>query len=240
MKRKPTFFDKISNFVTGKGFYLAVLACVAVIGLSAFYLFRTLGGGTVEDQPVTGSAVIVTTPTPLPTAKPIARPTTSPEPTTIPTPTPTAAPEPAATPKPTAAALVFTWPVNGPVITSYSVEALAYDETMDDWRTHAGIDISAEVGCRVLATAAGTVSAVYEDDLMGTTVEIDHGSGLVSVYSNLSDTPAVGVGDPVSTGTLIGAVGTSAAAESGRSPHLHFAMLRNNVSVDPERYLPEK
>lgn len=241
MNRKPSFIDKISRFVTGKGFYLAVLVCIAAIGLSAFYLFRSLRGGNIaDDLPAAGSAAIVVTPEPTakPTVRPTPAPTATPQPTA--TPVPTATPEPAATPKPTAAALVFTWPVNGPVIVPHSVEALAYDETMDDWRTHAGVDISVELGCRVLATAAGTVSAVYEDDLMGTTVEIDHGSGLLSVYSNLSDTPAVKVGDTVSTGTLIGAVGNSAVAESGRAPHLHFAMLQNGVAVNPENYLPEK
>jgi murein DD-endopeptidase MepM/ murein hydrolase activator NlpD len=130
--------------------------------------------------------------------------------------------------------------VNGPVLVPHSVEALAYDETMDDWRTHAGMDIGVELGCRVLATANGTVTAVYEDDLMGTTVEIDHGNGLVSIYSNLDTMPAVKVGDKVTTGTLIGAVGNTAAAERGRAPHLHFAMLKNNKTVNPENYLPEK
>jgi len=130
--------------------------------------------------------------------------------------------------------------VNGPVLVPHSVEALAYDETMGDWRTHAGMDIGVELGCRVLATANGTVSALYEDDLMGTTVEIDHGNGLISIYSNLDTMPAVKVGDKVTTGTLIGAVGNTAVAESGRAPHLHFAMLLNNKAVNPEHYLPEK
>lgn len=246
MNRKPSFIDKISNFVTGKGFYLVVLVCVAAIGLSGFYLVRSLRGdpgSQVEDLPVTGSAAITASPTPVTTPKPQitpspVTPTATPEPTPAPTPVPTVAPAP--TPVPTPAALVFTWPVNGPVIAPHSVEALAYDETMGDWRTHAGVDISVELGCRVLATAAGTVSAVYEDDLMGTTVEIDHGNGLVSIYSNLDTVPAVKVGTKVSTGTLIGAVGNTAAAESGHPPHLHFAMLKNNEAVNPEDYLPEK
>lgn len=248
MNKKPSFIDKISNFVTGKGFYLVVLVCIAAIGLSGFYLVRSLRGdpgSQVEDLPAAGSAAItaspapVTTPRPQVTLRPVL-PTATPEPAATPTPAPTPAATPAPTPVPTPAALVFTWPVNGPVIAPHSVEALAYDETMGDWRTHAGVDISVELGCRVLATAAGTVSAVYEDDLMGTTVEIDHGSGLVSIYSNLDTTPAVKVGSKVSTGTLIGAVGSTAAAESGRPPHLHFAMLKNNVAVNPEDYLPEK
>lgn len=238
--------ERISNFVSGKGFYLVVLVCVAAIGLSGFFLVRSLRGSPVppvEDLPAVGSAAITAPPTPMITPKPqvTSRPNIS-LPTPDPTPAPTPPPAPASTPAPpaTPAPLVFTWPVNGPVITPHSMEALAYDETMGDWRTHAGLDISVELGCRVIATAAGTVSAVYEDDLMGTTVEIDHGNGLTSIYSNLDSMPAVKTGDKVSTGTLIGTVGNSAAAERGRPPHLHFSILKNGSAVNPEDYLPEK
>lgn len=112
---------------------------------------------------------------------------------------------------------MFTWPVNGAIIASFSVETLLYDETMLDWRTHEGIDLAAEEGTRVLAVAAGTVSQVYEDDLMGVTVVIDHGDGLESVYSILAQAPDVAEGDSVYTGDIIGVVGNTAPAESGRA-----------------------
>lgn len=243
MNRKPRLFDKIADFVTGKGFYLVVLVCVAAIALSGFYLFRSVRGsltGDDPDQPVSGSASITVTPPPVNSAPPrvSAPPVRSPAPTATPQPTPEPTPEP--TPIPTPVALVFTWPVNGSVITPYSVEALAYDETMGDWRTHAGLDLSADLGTQVMATAAGTVSAIYDDDLMGTTVEIDHGNGLVSVYSNLAAVPTVKAGDSVSTGSILGSVGDTAIAEGGRSPHLHFAMSLDGKAVNPEDYLPQR
>lgn len=136
--------------------------------------------------------------------------------------------------------LVFTWPVNGTVISPHSVEALAYDPTMGDWRTHAGIDIAASVGTEVTATAAGTVTAIYEDALYGTTIVIDHGRDLTSMYANLAAVPTVKVGAKVSTGTVIGTVGGTAAAESRLSPHLHFALFKYDVAVDPLDYLPEQ
>ena len=248
MNRKPSIFEKIADFVTGKGFYFIVLACVAAIGLSGFFLVRSVQRGltgTEDDLPVGGSAHIVVTPSPN-LASP--RPNSSPRPeasasipaTQQPTaqPTPSATPEPAATPQP--ANLVFTWPVSGAVIVPFSVDVLAYDETMGDWRTHSGLDIAGELNTRVLATAAGTVSAVYDDPLMGTTIVIDHGNGLTSLYANLAETPAVQVGDAVSTGTIIGAVGDTAPAESGRAAHVHFAMYQDGQAVNPENYLPEK
>ncbi|HJH61677.1 MAG TPA: peptidoglycan DD-metalloendopeptidase family protein [Firmicutes bacterium] len=244
MNRKPSIFERIADFVTGKGFYFIVLACVAAIGLSGYFLVRGVRQGLADgqqDQPVGGSAHIVVTPTPgLPSQAPAsASPQASPSaPAQSAQPTPSAQPEPS--PSAQSANLVFTWPVSGAVIVPFSLDVLAYDETMGDWRTHNGLDIAAELDTRVLATAEGTVSAIYDDPLMGTTLVIEHGNGLTSLYANLTDTPAVQVGDPVYTGTIIGAVGNTAPAESGRADHLHFAMYQDGQAVNPENYLPEK
>lgn len=247
MNRKPSIFEKIADFVTGKGFYLVVLACVAAIGLSGYFLVRSVQGGLAgleEDQPVGGSAHIVVTPTPGITSRPQASATPDPsaEPTSEPsaTPAPSATPEPAASSEPTSVHLVFTWPVSGAVIVPFSVDALAYDETMGDWRTHSGVDIAAPVGTQVMAAAAGTVASVEQDDLMGTTVTIAHAEGLTSIYANLGEVPTVEAGDHVNAGDIIGAIGTTAVAESARAPHLHFEMELDGNSVDPVSYLPEQ
>ena len=47
------------------------------------------------------------------------------------------------------------------------VETLAYNETMGDWRTHSGLDITADLGAKVLSTANGVVSHIYQDDTAG-------------------------------------------------------------------------
>lgn len=248
MNRKPSMFEKIADFVTGKGFYLIVLACVAVIGLSGFVLVRSVQRGLTgdSDEPVSGSAQIVVTPAPPATARPQITAEPEPEPTVQVTqqpsaqPTPSSTPQPAESQPPESVHLVFTWPVSGAVIVPFSVDALAYDETMGDWRTHSALDIAAEPDTRVMATAAGTVSAVYDDPLMGTTVVIEHGNGLTSLYASLAENPTVQVGDEVYTGTIIGSAGNTAVAESGRASHIHFAMYQDGQAVDPEDYLPEK
>lgn len=260
MNKKHNVFEKLGNFIAGKGFYLVVLVCVAAIALSGFYLFRSVGDSLSdpEDQPAGATAAIhdvrpspspspsadtAVTPSPIPvTPKPSPKPADSPAPSQETSPSPAASPSPAVSqePAPSPAALVFTWPVNGTVISDYAVDVLAYDVTMEDWRTHSGIDIAAAVGTQVMATASGTVSAVYEDDLMGTTVVIEHGNGLVSVYSNLTSVPTVKAGASVSTGTVIGAVGRTAFAESRQEPHLHFSILKSDVAVDPMEYLPKR
>ncbi len=144
-------------------------------------------------------------------------------------------------PQPTQpAALVFTWPVNGAVIADYSVEALAYSETMGDWRTHDGMDLAVSLGTKVIATAAGTVSKVFEDPFMGTTVEIDHGKGLVSQYANLAAVPDTTAVCVLVDKEEIGSVGATAAAENAVQPHLHFAMYQDGNPVSPHDYLPER
>lgn len=244
---RRSWIEKLGDFISGKGFYLVVLICVAAIALSGYYLVQGVRSG-VEDNPglpAAGSAAIVdkpsASPAPRMTAQPSPAPTAKPSP--APSAQPTAQPTPAATaaPQPTQpASLVFTWPVNGSILADYSVEALAYSETMGDWRTHDGLDLAVSLGTKVIATAAGTVSKVYDDPFMGTTVEIDHGNGLVSQYSNLAAAPDVAVGDTVSTGTLIGSVGATAVAENAAQPHLHFALYRDDNPVSPHDYLPER
>lgn len=263
MNRKSNLWDRLTGFISGKGFYLVLLVCLAAIGISGYFLVRSISG-TFETDPVaavgsTQMPVASSSPSPSvpPSAQPSRQPVTSisPKPESSPAPavsaspsvSPSAAPSEEPSPQPSQkpeeskkpAALVFTRPLNGAVIASFSAEALVYDETMGDWRVHEGIDLAAALGTRVIAAAAGTVSEVYEDELMGSTVAIDHGDGLVSVYSNLHAGPPVEVGEKVYTGDVIGAVGDTALAESGREPHIHFAMYKDGVAVDPEEYLPD-
>ena len=253
MNNKRTWIEKLSDFISGKGFYLVVLICVAAIALSGYYLVQGVRGGLDQtlDQPVSGSAAIVEPPSAAPSVRPTVKPSDSPaassaritaSPASEAPPAASAAPAVSEAPAPSVAPapLVFTWPVKGTIIAGFSVEALAYNETMGDWRTHNGLDIASERGTQVLAAASGTVTALYEDDLMGTVVEIDHGQGLVSQYANLAAVPTVAVGDAVSTGSVIGSVGQTAAAESGRASHLHYALLKDGYAVDPAEYLPEQ
>ena len=118
--------------------------------------------------------------------------------------------------------------------------ALAYDETMSDWRTHDGIDIEAKYGTVVSAMASGTVTKVYYDDLYGTTVVTEREDGLRCMYANLESIPTVNVGDQVSVGDTIGSVGDSAGCESAQESHLHLSVAASGQSVSPLDYLPQK
>lgn len=240
-KNKKDGFSRLGDFLAGKGFYIVLFLCVAAIGVSGYFL---LTDSLQPTQTVAKPTQVVVTPTPtaaVPTVTPT--PTPTPMPTATPTPTPAATPTPSVAPTPvpvpTPAALVFTWPVKGEVLAPHSVETLAYDETMGDWRTHEGVDIAATLGTQVVAAARGTVIDVSFDELMGSTVTIEHQDGLESKYCNLAAKPTVAVGDEVETGSVIGAVGDTAAMEGSKPSHLHFELSEGGTAVDPLEYLPK-
>lgn len=129
-------------------------------------------------------------------------------------------------------------PVEGAVVYDYSGDELVYSKTMDDWRCHTGVDISAAEGTDVHAAAEGTVEAITDNGMYGSTVIILHNEGLRSIYGNLSEEIPVNVGDSVAAGAIIGKVGNTAAAEVAESPHLHFEVSLNEETVNPHDYLP--
>jgi murein DD-endopeptidase MepM/ murein hydrolase activator NlpD len=134
--------------------------------------------------------------------------------------------------------MTFVWPIPGDIIFPYSIDELVYNRTMGDWRVHDGIDIAGGLGVKIVSAADGEVADIFVDDLLGTTVVIDHGKGITSSYSNLAATPVVQKGDKITMGAVIGALGDTALGESGEPTHLHFAMTKDGKSANPADYLP--
>lgn len=98
---------------------------------------------------------------------------------------------------------------------------------------HTGVDYAAPHGAPVLASAGGRVRRAGPYGAYGRTVEIDHGSGLVTRYGHLSRI-LVRRGDVLLPGQQIATVGST-----GRStgPHLHFEVLQDGLAVRPELFL---
>lgn len=243
-------YNENGGLLGGKGFYIALMLCVSVIALSAWMIVNNSGEDedaeqvSVTNTPGLQYEVYDWNMDPVPTEIILPE---IPDVAEIFEPTPTEEPVTAVvaeiTPSVSESADLTTrsyvWPVIGTVEMAYSVDALVYNETMGDWRTHDGVDIAAEAGTYVRAAANGTVAEVYEDVLYGTTVVIEHGAGLVSYYANLQAEPVVKAGDTVLAGDIIGAVGDTALCETAQAAHLHFAMSLNNESIDPGTYLPK-
>ena len=142
-------------------------------------------------------------------------------------------------PASSSAAPASTQPVSGRVLNSYSGDELVYSKTLGDWRTHNGIDVQAEEGAAVKTAADGTVVSVTNDELMGTTVVIEHSGGYTTHYSSLQADVPVAEGQSVHAGDVIGCVGSTSAAESEMGPHLHFSVSQNGSAIDPHAYIDE-
>ena len=128
-------------------------------------------------------------------------------------------------------------PLDGTTVTVFSTTELLYDETMADWRTHSGIDIQAAEGDSVKTAASGKVVKVEDDELMGTTVVIEHAGGYSTQYSCLQKDPPVTVGQEVAAGDVIGQVGSTASAETEMGAHLHFSVSKDGKVIDPSEYV---
>lgn len=126
----------------------------------------------------------------------------------------------------------FIWPVQGRITGVYGSQRILNDVPA---APHWGIDIAAPQGTPVLAPAGGEV-VLAEEDLYysGGTLIISHGAGLSSSFLHLSRID-VSVGDRVSQGDIIAAVGST-----GRStgPHLDWRINIGEVRTDAALWVP--
>ena len=247
----------------GMGFYIALLVCVIAAGVVGYFALlrsdpepQTSVPSSVTDQepaqsvslPKPEPAKPVINDTPITVEKPTVRPIPELEAPAPEIPAPEA-PDgsvpfneddaPVMEPAPIEAVepMIIVQPLAGETAAAFSVDQLVYSPTLADWRTHDGVDISAAPGSTVLAATSGTVASVEDDPMMGTTVTIDHEGGYTTVYANLQAKPTVLPGDLVTAGQIIGAVGSTAAAEAAQSPHLHFSVTQDGEAVDPSEFL---
>ncbi len=94
-----------------------------------------------------------------------------------------------------------------------------------------GIGIGMPRGSPVYAAAGGVVSLVHWLPGYGTVVIIDHGSGIRTVYANLSKAYVV-EGQVVRQSEEIGESGSSVDGE-----YLHFEVWNGTQSIDPRKFL---
>ena len=130
--------------------------------------------------------------------------------------------------------LSFIAPVSGRVMTGHDLTVPVFSVTLEEWRVHAGIDISCAEDAAVFAAEDGVVSAVYNDPMLGATVEITHDGDIVTVYSNLvASEDFVKLGDKVVRGGRIGTVGDTSISELAEETHIHFGVRKAGVATDP-------
>lgn len=128
------------------------------------------------------------------------------------------------------------WPVNGQIVMDYSVETGIFDKTLEQYRTHDSICISANVGESVLAAADGVVLAITNNDEKGNLVAIDHGNGWCTTYSQI-DNINLAEGQIVKQGDIIGCIAQPTKYGSGLGSHLDFMVALDKEPTDPKLVL---
>jgi murein DD-endopeptidase MepM/ murein hydrolase activator NlpD len=215
--------EKSNKQILGRGYYIALL-CAAAVGLCGFLYYRsaTREPAVLHEPGVSQAALHTDDAQAVGGEHQILMPDGT---------APASATEPAV--------LRTASPVEGQTVAMYSVDALSYNQTTRDWRTHDGVDIAADAGTKVCAAADGEVYTVYEDETMGMTVVIRHAGGYVTKYASLAKEVTVAPGDKVLLGQQIGTVGTSALLENAVGEHVHFSVTCNDKAVDPARFLKQ-
>lgn len=212
---------------SGKGYYIALILCAVAIGISGYLYSKNANKEreiSLSETTRNVQAAETERNIPVIATQPVTE-TTAPR-STVPTAEPTVPQK-----------LRTAAPIQGTEAAVYSMDCLSYNATTRDWRVHNGVDYAAPEGTPVLAAADGTVSAAYEDDTMGYTVQICHTGGYVTTYSSLSKELSVKKGDNVTLGQTIGQVGDTALIESAIGTHLHFGVTHQDSPMNPDEFL---
>lgn len=119
------------------------------------------------------------------------------------------------------------WPTNGFISSGYGLR-------WNGAEFHQGIDIAAEMGTPIVATADGVVTiAGWNAGGYGNMVDIDHGSGVSTRYGHASAV-VVTAGQRVRRGQIIAYVGSTGHSTG---PHLHYEVRLSGQPVNPTSYL---
>ena len=123
------------------------------------------------------------------------------------------------------------WPVRGSISSTYG-----FRESPGGIGStyHEGIDIAANYGVPVTATASGVVTQATWMDGYGYLVEIKHEGGVVTRYGHNSAL-LVTPGQEVEQGTTVALVGSTG---NSTGPHCHYEVRINGTAVDPTYFLP--
>jgi murein DD-endopeptidase MepM/ murein hydrolase activator NlpD len=98
---------------------------------------------------------------------------------------------------------------------------------------HTGVDIAADPGKPVKATADGIISFASWSGGSGNLVAIEHGFGFATFYAH-NKMVTVRVGQKVRRGDIIGYIGSTG---NSTGPHVHYEVWRDGKPLNPSDYL---
>ena len=124
------------------------------------------------------------------------------------------------------------YPIQGEVVIPYSPDHAVFHFTLDQFSTSDAVILSSSVGEQVKAAAKGVVTAIEEDDRIGTTVTIAVGNNTSLVYGQL-EVDGLQEGDMIEAGECIGTVAEPTRYYVVEGPNLYFQVLEGEESLDP-------
>ena len=119
----------------------------------------------------------------------------------------------------------FVWPVDGQLSSKFG-------RRRGGW--HQGIDITADMGTPVTASASGVVVASSFEGRYGRVVRVEHLNGFMTLYAHNNEN-LVEAGERVTAGQPIAAVGRTGRATAY---HVHFEIRQAGLAYNPLYMLP--
>lgn len=222
----------MKNFLKTKGYYIILIICIVATCIGGVVALQRSGD---QDQEILSYS------TATPPSDGGQTPGLSPGATDVQvmnpvTPEPSKNPD-GTEPSPSPAPVKMTKPVEGDILQAYAADKLVYNKTLQEWRTHKGLDIAANAGTDVLCAYVGTVTDVKYDPRYGDTIIVDHGAGLKTVYCGVKAADGIVVGHAVEAGTVLGKISGDIFCEQEDGAHIHFEILQDGNSANPELYL---
>lgn len=223
--------SRVLEILKTKPIYPVLALCLVAIGIVAYSSNR----GLPTDEGVTPLTPPAEAITQAPTDEVGGDVTGMPDErkTTVPPTVPTTAAEPKTTvPSTKAQPAYFSLPLGTDISLDFSYGELVFSKTMNDWRVHNGVDFSGKVGDTVKSIADGTVLNVFDDELWGTVVEVDHGGGIIAKYCGLGRGSTAKKGDKLKMNDTVGMLGTI-PVEEAQGAHVHLEIRVNGKVSDP-------
>lgn len=104
----------------------------------------------------------------------------------------------------------------------------------DTYMQNSGVDYASKNEFDIISILDGTVISVYDNEVLGTSIEIRHSNDIISVYQCLSNV-LVKEGDTIIQGQKIATSGASNINRESEN-NLHFELYYKGSIVNPENY----
>lgn len=130
----------------------------------------------------------------------------------------------------------MSWPVEGDVISSFSMNGTVYFPTLDQYKYNPAMLIRSDVNTPVLAAADGVVLEVSSNEEIGEYVRVALGNEYELVYGQLKAIE-MAEGEMVTKGQVLGYVSEPTKYYTVEGNHLYLKMTEGQEALDPLDYL---